>query len=591
MNEKILHSVTKPGRYTGGEFGSITKDRAGVDVRFALCFPDVYEIGMSNLGMRILYGLVNSLDWAWCERVFAPWSDMEEVMRREKMPLYALESGDSIRKYDFLGFSLQYELSYTNILNVLSLAGIPMFAAERDESHPLIIGGGPGTVNPEPLADFFDLFLIGDAEEALIELLELYRAHKKVGGDKEKFLRAAAQLEGIYVPSLYSVKYNDDGTIHAYTPTDGAPAQVKKRVLRDLDSAYFPTSFPVPNIEVVHDRVTLELTRGCFRGCRFCQAGMIYRPVRSRKAETLLKLARETYENTGYDEISLASLSVSDYPELEMLTSGLREWTNDCHVNLSLPSQRIDAFTPELMKSMTEVRTGTVTFAPEAGSQRLRDAIRKDITDEHILRAANVVFASGKKNIKLYFMMGLPTETEEDLLGIVATAEGILDCYYQNPDVKKGGKPPELGLSVAIFVPKPHTPFQWEAQDSPEQLHEKTRALRERNKNRKIKLKTHDVQSSRLEGVFARGDRRLSKVLLAAHSHGLKFCAWTEHFDYTKWQQVFDECNVSMDFYATRERNTDEVLPWDIIDVGVTKSFLLRERNAAYGEVKEVDKC
>jgi len=570
----ILKSVTKPGRYVGGEFGAVTKDPSEVDIRFALCFPDVYEIGMSNLGMRILYGLLNSRADTWCERAFAPWHDMEDAMRQNAIPLFALESGESIAHHDFIGFSLQYELSYTNIVNMLELAGLPLLAADRGEEHPLVIGGGPGTLNPEPVADFFDLFLVGDAEEALPELCDLYVAMKKSGATRGDFLVAAAKIEGIYIPSLYTVTYNADGTVAEYTPSHGASYPVKKRVLRDLDSGYFPTAPIVPNIEVVQDRITLELQRGCGRACRFCQAGAAYRPIRQRSVETLLRHAKETYANTGYDEIGLASLSVSDYKGLDHLTDGLLAWTKDCRVNLSLPSQRADALTPELMERVLKVRSSSFTFAPEAGTQRLRDAIRKDITEEHIKNACSLVFGAGKNSVKLYFMIGLPTETEEDIEGIAALARTALECYYANPNRPKGGRPPEVGVSVSCFVPKPHTPFQWEPMNSVEQFQEKQERLRELITDRKIKLSRHDARSSRIEAVFARGNRRLSAALLAAHSRRLRFCAWSEHFDYNGWLECFTEVGIDPDFYTTRPLGKDEVFPWDVIDCGVKRDVL-----------------
>ena len=571
---KILKTVTKPGRYVGGEYNSIVKDPANVNIRFALCFPDIYEIGMSNLGMRILYGLLNSREDTWCERAFAPWHDMEDAMRQNNIPLFALESGESISHHDFIGFSLQYELSYTNIVNMLDLAGVPLLAEERIDGHPIVIGGGPGTLNPEPVADFFDLFLVGDAEEALPELCDLYASMKKTGASRKDFLIQASKIQGIYVPSLYTVTYKDDGTVASYEPTNGASYPVKKRVLRDLDSGYFPTAPVVPNIEVVQDRITLELQRGCGRACRFCQAGAAYRPIRQRSVETLLRHAKETYANTGYDEIGLASLSVSDYKGLHQLTDGLLEWTKDCRVNLSLPSQRADAFTPELMERTLAVRSSSFTFAPEAGTQRLRDAIRKDITEEDITRACSLVFGAGKTSVKLYFMIGLPTETEEDIEGIATLSRAVLECYYTNPNRKKGGRPPEVGVSVSCFVPKPHTPFQWEPMDSVEAFREKQQHLRGLITDRKIKYSRHDAYGSRIEAVFARGDRKLSAALLVAHRKGLRFCAWGEHFNYNAWLECFTQAGVDPDFYTTRPFGKDEVFPWDVIDCGVSRETL-----------------
>lgn len=583
-DSSLLRSVQKPGRYSGGEYGQIIKDKERVKARFAFCFPDSYEIGMSNLGMRILYGVLNQSDDVWCERVFAPWQDMTAKLREKKILLKAHESGDDVRDFDFLGFTLQYEMCYTNILNVLELAGIPLSASERGEDYPIVIGGGPCAVNPEPIAEFFDLFNIGEGEEMLPEIVALYVKMKEQGATKKEFLLEAARtISGVYVPSLYDVEYNEDGTVKSYTPNaEGVPTSVKKRIVADLDTMYFPEAVVMPYLETVQDRIMLEVFRGCIRGCRFCQAGMIYRPVREKSPETLLRQAKCIYEATGYEEISLTSLSISDYTKLPELTDGLIEWTNEKKVNLSLPSLRIDSFTKELMEKVASVRASSITFAPEAGTQRLRDVINKNVTEEDLMRSASIAFGSGKEQVKLYFMNGLPTETDEDIEGIAKLAKATVEQFYATPGHSR--RAPTVSVSVSCFVPKPFTPFQWEAQDTVDELVRKQQHLRSCITDRKIKYHHHDARVSHIEAVLALGDRRLSKSLLLAHERGFGFDAWDEYFDAEAWMKVFADSGIDTAFYANRRRADDEVLPWDIIDVGVTKEFLLREKRKAYEE-------
>lgn len=575
----LLKSVSKPGRYTGGEYGQVIKEKSKIKARFAFCFPDIYEIGMSNLGMRILYGVLNLSDDIWCERVFAPWKDMEEKMRENNIPLAAHESGDPIKDFDFIGFTLQYELCYSNVLNMLDLAGIPLYASERGDNMPIVIGGGPCTYNAEPVADFFDLFCIGEGEEALDELMRLYINMKESGElSRASFLRAAAMLGGFYVPSLYDVTYNDDGTIAAYEPKyDDIPRIIKKRIIDNLDTAYFPERFVMPYIETVHDRIVAEVYRGCIRGCRFCQAGMVYRPVREKSPEILSEQAKCLYNNTGYDEISLCSLSISDYSRLYELTEMLLAWTDRKKVSISLPSLRADSFTKELMDRISTVRTAGLTFAPEAGTQRLRDVINKNMCEEDLLRACATAFEAGKNQVKLYFMQGLPTETSADLDGIAHLAKKVIDSYYKNPGANRR-KPPSVTVSVSCFIPKPFTPFQWEAQDPLDVLLEKQRYLGTKIVDRKIKYNWHDARVSQIEAVFARGDRRLSAALIEAHKLGISFDAWDECFNYDLWMKAFALSGIDPAFYANREFGEDEVLPWDIIDCGVSKAFLLNER-------------
>ena len=589
MNEKIssvLKSVEKPGRYSGGEYGAVIKNKADVKARFAFCFPDTYEIGMSNLGMRILYGALNAQRDIWCERVFAPWVDMQERMRALSIPLWAHESGDPVKDFDILGFTLQYEMCYTTVLRVLELSGIPLLAAERGEDMPIVIGGGPCAYNPEPVADFFDCFSIGEGEDNLVEFTNLYIRMKQEGRytRKDFLFEAATTVKGIYVPSLYDVTYNGDGTIAAITPKDPrVPKQVEKCIIADMDKAYFPEQVVMPYIEAVHDRIMLEVYRGCIRGCRFCQAGMIYRPVREKTPEVLNRQARCLYDNTGYEEISLTSLSISDYTALEKLTGDLLEWTDKNMVSLSLPSLRVDSFSKELMDRIASVRTSSLTFAPEAGTQRLRDVINKNVTEEDLFHAVGVAFSGGKTNVKLYFMNGLPTETNEDIAGIAKLATDVVHQYYINKDRPKG-RSVQVTISVSCFVPKPFTPFQWEAQDTMEQLKEKQQYLAEMVTDRKVRYTHHDARVSRIEAVLARGNRRLGEALLLAAKEGFCFDAWDEFFDYDKWLSVFARTDIDPAFFANRAIGLDEILPWDVIDCGVTKEFFLRERAKAYGE-------
>lgn len=578
----ILKSVQKPGRYTGGEFGQIVKDKSKMKLRVAFCFPDTYEIGMSNLGVRILYGALNQLDDVWCERVYAPWPDMEEQMRKNNIPLFALESKDSVKDFDIMAISLQYELCYTTAVNMIDLAGLPIYARDRDENMPIILGGGPCAYNAEPVADFFDIFSIGEGEEALPELAKLYMQMKENGTyTKSAFLREASHLKGFYVPSLYNVEYNDDGTIKLFEPKyEDVPKKVEKRVVEDLNTSYFPLKPIMPYIETVHDRIMLETFRGCIRGCRFCQAGMVFRPVREKSAEVLNKQAKAIYENTGYTEISLTSLSISDYSCLHEATDMLLEWTNPKKVNLSLPSLRADSFTKELMRKVSSIRSSGLTFAPEAGTQRLRDAINKNLYEEDLMNAVRLAFEGGKSQVKLYFMNGLPTETYEDIEGISTLAKRVVDEFYKMPIRPK--KPVSVTVSVSCFVPKPHTPFQWEPQNSLEELRSKQMFLAEKITDKKIRYNWHEAKLSRLEAVFSKGDRKLSKAIAEAVKRGMKFDAWDEYFSYDNWMDVFATCGIDPDFYATRRMSYDEILPWDVIDIGVNKSFLISESKKAY---------
>lgn len=586
----ILKSVQKPGRYTGGEFGQIIKDKDKVKMRIAFCFPDTYEIGMSNLGVKILYGALNEMQDVWCERVFAPWTDMEEQMRKNSVPLFALESKDNVKDFDVLAISLQYELCYTTAINLIDLAGLPIYAKDRDESMPVVLGGGPCAYNAEPVADFFDIFSIGEGEESLCELSQLYIDMKNNGTyTKSAFLREASHLNGFYVPSLYNVEYNEDGTIKLFEPKfDDVPKRVEKRVVEDLNTSYFPLKPVMPYIETVHDRIMLETFRGCIRGCRFCQAGMVFRPVREKSADVLNAQAQEIFKNTGYNEISLTSLSISDYSCLNEATDKLLEWTNKNKINLSLPSLRADSFTKELMRKVSGVRSSGLTFAPEAGTQRLRDAINKNLYEEDLLNAVRLAFEGGKSQVKLYFMNGLPTETYEDIEGISVLAKHVVDEFYKMPVRPK--KPVQVTVSVSCFVPKPHTPFQWEPQDSLESLVEKQRFLGEKITDRKVRYNWHEAKVSRLEAVFSKGDRRLSKAIAHAVSKGIHFDAWDEYFDYDKWMEVFEECGIDPSFYANRRIGYDEILPWDVIDIGVNKSFLISENKKAY-ESKTTPNC
>ena len=581
--EKLLANVQKPGRYVGGELNCVMKNADEVDVRFAFCFPDIYEVGMSHLGLKILYSQLNTVPYIWCERVFAPWSDMEEEMRKNAVPLYALESGDSISGFDMIGFTLQYELSYTNILNMLDLAGIPLKSRDRHSLSQLVVAGGPCACNPEPLADFFDLFFIGEGEEVDLEVIELYRKYKKQNRSKEEFLIAAAQIQGVYVPSLYEISYNEDHTVKAIIPKHGAPTPVKKRVMMDLDKSYFPDKFVVPYIEIVHDRTVAEVLRGCIRGCRFCQAGFLYRPFREKSVDVIDKQCHDLCDHTGYDEISLSSLSTSDHSELNELIDRLHTWTETENTGISLPSLRVDNFSTELMSKIKSVRRSGLTFAPEAGTQRLRDVINKNVTEEDLMKTVNTAFKGGWTTIKLYFMIGLPTETLEDIAGIAELGQKVVDAYYENPDKPKG-KSVKVTVSASSFVPKPFTPFQWEPQDTMEVLRKKQRHLVASVRTRKVEPNWHEADTSFMEAVFARGDRRLCDVLLEAHESGCKMDGWQDFFSFSKWMEIFKKCGIDPAFYANRRRSFDEVLPWDHIDYGIKKSFLIEECKKAYSD-------
>lgn len=579
--EKFLLGVQKPGRYTGGELNSIVKDKSKIDIRYAFCFPDTYEIGMSHLGMKILYSLVNARDDAWCERVFAPDVDMEQIMRDNGIPLYALESGEAIKDFDLIGFTMQYELSYTNVLNMLDLAGLPVRSRDRKDLTPIVIAGGACVCNAEPMAEFFDITLPGDGEEVTNELIDLLKEYKAKGATKQEFLEAAAQIKGVYVPSLYEVEYNDDCTVKSITPTHGAPEKVEKRNVADLDKMFAPTEFVVPFLEVVHDRTTVEIFRGCIRGCRFCQAGFLNRPLREKSPEVVEAQCRSICEKTGYDEISLCSLSTSDYRGLEKLITDMLPWTVENKINISLPSLRADNFPKELMEQLNAVRRSGLTFAPEAGTQRLRDVINKNITEEEVLSTARQAFAGGWTAVKLYFMIGLPTETENDIRGIADLAQAVVDEFYHNENKPKG-KGVNVSVSVASLVPKPFTPFQWEPQDRPDTLIEKQNFLISCVKTRKVSVSRHVPWTSFLEGVFARGDRRLCDVIETAWRKGCKFDSWEEHLDREKWMDSFAENGIDPFFYTARKRSFDEVLPWDHMDYGVTKKFLIRENEKAH---------
>lgn len=578
---RILPLVQKPGRYTGGELNSVTKDKTKVDLRYAFCFPDSYEIGMSHLGIKILYSAANERDDVWCERVFAPWHDMEKEMRERNLPLFALESGDPLSEFDLIGFTLQYELSYTNVLNMLDLAGLPVRAKDREGLKPIVVGGGPCACNPEPMADFFDLFMLGDGEEVSDELYDLLIKAKKEEWTKKAFLLEAAKIKGVYVPSLYDVEYNEDGTIKAITAKETAPEKVTKRVVKDLDSVHYPAKFIVPFIEVVHDRVVEEIFRGCIRGCRFCQAGFIYRPIREKSPDTIDAQCRGLCESTGYDEISLSSLSTSDYTRLEELMEKLLPWTIENKINLALPSLRVDNFSEKLREYLSKVRKSGLTFAPEAGTQRLRDAINKNVTEEEMLSTALKAFKGGWTSVKLYFMLGLPTETYDDVAGIAELAQKVVNEFYLNPDKPKG-KGVQVSISVASFVPKPFTPFQWEAQDTIDELIAKQNHLLSSVKTKKISVSYHKVNISFLEGVMARGDRKLCDVIETAWRNGCKFDSWDDNFLFDVWLESFQKCGVDPLFYNSRKREYTEILPWDHLDYGIRKEFLIKESKKAY---------
>lgn len=581
--DKILLKVQRPARYVGGELNSVVKQREEVDFRFAFCFPDTYEVGMSHLGMKILYSQLNEMDGVWCERVFAPESDMEKLMRENHIPLYGLESMDSIADFDMIGFTLQYELSFTGVLNMLDLAGVPVRSEQRSSLAPLIVAGGPCACNPEPIADFIDLFMLGEGEEVLPELVNAYRDAKAKGLSKAEFLKIAAQIQGVYVPSLYEFAYNQDGTVKSITPRDGAPAVVTKRIIKDLDKVYFPKEFIVPFVEPVHDRSMIEVLRGCIRGCRFCQAGFIYRPFREKSPETLNKNGWDLTCNTGYEEISLSSLSTSDYSKLGDLLDKMLVWTDKEQVNLSLPSLRVDNFSEKLLEQIAKVRKSGLTFAPEAGTQRMRDVINKNVTEEEVIHTCTTAFQGGYTAVKLYFMLGLPTETNEDLKGIVDLAQKVVDLYYSLPDKPKG-RGVTVSISLAGFVPKPFTPFQFEPQATMQELQEKQKYLLSCVTSRKINVKYHDSKTSVLEGVFARGDRRLCDVIETAWRSGCNLDGWDNHFKFENWMAAFDACGIDPTFYANRPRPYDEIMPWDHLDYGVTKRFLIEENKKAHAD-------
>ena len=573
--ESALYCVQKPGRYVGGEKNSVIKDK-NIDIRFAMCYPDLYEVGMSNLSIKILYELINSRCDAWCERAFAPALDMEAQMRQRNIPLWGLESGDPLSVFDFIGFTLQFELNYTCILQMLDLAGVSLYAKDRKEDDPLVVAGGPCAFNSEPVADFFDLIMIGDGEEQIMQLLDLYAQKKKEGYSKCEFLKRAAEIRGVYVPSLYNVTYSANNQV-SISPDK----KVHRYVITDLDHSFMPEKPLVPTIQAIHDRVALEMFRGCIRGCRFCQAGMIYRPARFRSVERLLTIAKKQCANTGYDEMSLLSLSSSDYPDINKLIDSLTEWTCPAHIRLSLPSLRIDNMPKELLKKIGESRKNGLTFAPEAGSQRLRDVINKNITEDDIINTCRLSFEQGYTSVKLYFMLGLPTETDEDILAIGELAQKIVNLYYSLPTRQKG-KSVSVSISLSTFVPKPFTPFQWEPQLSGEEIDRRQKLLRDSITTKKITVRWNDKNISNLEAVFARGDRRLSRVIEKAYQYGARFDGWDEWLHFDAWDKAFSECEIDPVAYGKRAIDLDAVLPWDMIDAGLTKNFLQQENKKAH---------
>ena len=578
--ERILPRVQKPARYTGGEYNQILKNKDEVDIRLAFCFPDTYEIGMSNLGMSILYETMNSLPFVWCERVFAPWGDMYAEMKQAGIPLYALESGDAVGDFDSLAFSIGYEMAYTTVLDMLDMAGIPLRTADRPGLLPLIWAGGTAAVNAEPMAPFLDLFVVGEGEELDNEVLTLLREAKLSGWSKHEFLTKAAQIQGVYVPSLYDVSYHDDGTVAAVTPRDGAPARVTKRIVSDLDAAPYPTRPIVPSTEVIHDRVSLELFRGCPRGCRFCQAGHVYRPLRAKKPETLIRQGIESLENTGHEDVTLLSLSTSDYRQLPALCDGLLEYCEPRSIGLSLPSLRADNFSMEIMERLQKVRKSGLTFAVEGGSQRLRDAVNKNVTEEDVLHTCSIAFAGGWNTVKLYYMLGLPTETDEDILGIAEMANQILHCWRVNAKNKNRGV--KITISTSCFIPKPHSPFQWEAQIPLPEYLRRVNLLRSAITAKNVTYNWHDAETSLIEAVLSKGDRRVADAIEEVWRQGGRLDAWTDYFSFRRWMDAFEDCGVDVDFYAHREAGKDEILPWDHIDVGVRKAHLWSEREKCY---------
>ena len=585
--QRILPTVQKPARYTGGEFNEIQKNLDDVRVRVAFCFPDTYEIGMSNVGMRILYGVMNQMDGVWCERVFAPWGDMDEAMRANNLPLWALESHSPVKDFDMVAFTIGYEMAYSNVLNMMNLAGIPLHARDRHDLKGIVFAGGVCTFNPEPLADFFDFFSLGEGEESTVEIVSLYDKAKAEGWSKEQFLNEVAKIPGVYVPSFYEHQYNEDGTLKAIVPLNGAPAKITKRIIENLDEAYWPTKMIVPSTEIVHDRCNLEVFRGCIRGCRFCQAGFSCRPVRKKSPEVLYKQAVEMLEDSGHNEITLSSLSTSDYRGLKALTDELIPYCSQRRINLSVPSLRADNFSRELMEKLQTIRKSGLTFAPEAGTQRLRDVINKNLTEEEILGTCSQAFEGGWNNVKLYFMLGLPTETDEDVLGIAELVYKVIQAWKEHATNKKRGL--RVHVATAYFVPKPHTPFQWEAQITPEEYLRRCRLLKSHFYSKSIEYNYHAPDLSRLEAVFARGDRRLGPVIEAAVAKGAKLDGWDEYFNYSYWFDAMNECGIDEAFYTTRGFGEEEILPWDTVDVGVNKKFLLRERRQAYAETVTPD--
>lgn len=589
LSDDILLKVEKPARYIGNEVNSVTKDKKEIDIRFAMCFPDVYEIGMSHLGIQILYDMLNRFPDTWCERVYSPWPDLDAVMREKQLPLFALESQDAIRDFDFLGITIQYEMCYTNILQILDLSQIPLMAAERTWEHPIVIGGGPCSYNPEPIADFFDIFYIGEGETQYRTLLDLYKEYRKNGASREQFLNAAAKLPGMYVPRFYEVSYHEDGTIQSFLPTrPDIPRTIVKELVKDVSDTYYPEKPIVPFIKCTQDRVVLEIQRGCIRGCRFCQAGQLYKPVRERNVEMLKDYAVKMLDNTGYEEISLSSLSSSDYSHLEELVNFLIDKCHEKKVNISLPSLRIDAFSLDVMKKVQDIKKSSLTFAPEAGSQRLRNVINKGLTEDVILKGATLAFEGGWNRVKLYFMLGLPTETQEDIRGIAELSNKIAMAYYDTvPKEKRNGKV-QIVASTSFFIPKPFTPFQWASQCTKDQFLEKAymtkRAVMEQLNQKSIKYNWHETDASVMEGILARGDRRLCEPILKAYQKGCIFDAWGEYYKHDVWMETFAECGIDTSFYTTRERGLDEIFPWDFIDCGVSKDFLKKEWQRALDE-------
>jgi len=585
--QRILPTVQKPARYTGGEYNEVRKDLAQVRVRIAFCFPDTYEIGMSNVGMRILYGVMNQMEGIWCERVFAPWGDMEEAMRANRLPLWALESQRPVKDFDMIAFTIGYEMAYSNILNMLDLSGVPLRSCDRHGLKNIVFAGGVCAFNPEPLAEFVDFFSLGEGEDITVEIVSLYDRAKSEDWSKERFLKEVSKIPGVYVPSFYQHEYNADGTLSAIVPLDGAPETVTKRIIENLDEAYWPTKMIVPSTEIVHDRANLEVFRGCIRGCRFCQAGFSCRPVRKKSPEVLYRQAVETLEDSGNNEITLSSLSTSDYRGLKELTDQMIPYCADHKINLSVPSLRADNFSRELMEKLQTVRKSGLTFAPEAGTQRLRDVINKNLTEEEILTTCRNAFSGGWNNVKLYFMLGLPTETDEDVLGIAELVYKVILAWKEHAVNKKRGL--RVHVATAYFVPKPHTPFQWEKQITPEEYLRRCRLLKNHLYSKSIEYNYHGPDLSRLEAVFARGDRRLGAVIEEAVKNGARLDGWDEYFNYAKWFDAFETCGIDPDFYTVRGYGEDEILPWDIIDVGVTKRFLKLERKRAYDEKVTAD--